>query len=150
MDRAATNTLITRALHAAKEQGIEATVLKREPALGRTHADALLEFRYGRERVVYAAEAKRAITKATLGPAIHALERLGEQALLITDYVTPPVADKLREQRVAFLDTAGNAYLERPPLLIWIKGQRPAEKPAALEIRRAFQPGGLQVLFVLL
>jgi len=43
------------------------------------------------------------------------LERLGEQGLLVTDYVTPPIADTLRARRVAFLDTAGNAYLPQAP-----------------------------------
>lgn len=142
--------LIARALDAARKQGLTATILKEGPPLGRTQADALVEVAFGAERVLYAAEAKTTVTNATLGAVVHGLGRLGEQALLITEYVTPPLADKLREQRIAFIDTAGNAYLERPPLLIWIKGQRPAGKPAAAEAGRAFQPGGLQLLFILL
>jgi hypothetical protein len=60
------------------------------------------------------------------------------------------MAERMRETGVEFLDAAGNAYLKQPPLLVWIKGQRLAGKPVAPEVGRAFQPGGLQVLFALL
>jgi hypothetical protein len=51
---------------------------------------------------------------------------------------------------IPFIDTAGNAYVNEPPLFIFIKGNRPTlpvrtERPA-----RVFQPAGLQVVFALL
>ncbi len=144
------NDLLDQALTTAHGLGLKARVVEREPALGRGRADARIEIEYGKERLLYAAEVRRAVTPQIVGPIIQNLKRLGDQALLITDYVTPPLADKLREQRVAFLDAAGNAYLDRPPLLIWVKGQRPAAKLVPPETGRAFQAGGLQVLFALL
>ena len=60
------------------------------------------------------------------------------------------LADELKARRVAFLDTAGNAYMEQPNLLVWVKGLKPAAKPIALALGRAFQPTGLQVVFALL
>jgi hypothetical protein len=78
------------------------------------------------------------------------LERLGEQGLLVTDYVTPPLADALRARHIAFIDTAGNAYLDRPPLLVWVKGQRPAGRDIPRQMGRAFQASGLQVIFAFL
>jgi hypothetical protein len=78
------------------------------------------------------------------------LRAFGEPALLVADYITPPVAEKLRAQGVAFVDTAGNAWLDHPPLLVWVKGQKPTAKPARVTTGRAFQPGGLQVVFALL
>src|SRR3954468_4504396 len=94
--------LLAGAFKAAKALGRQAKVVAREPALGRTHADALIEIRYGDHSVTYAADVKQTVTPATLGPIVHHLERLGEQAMLITGYVTPAVADKLHEQRIAF------------------------------------------------
>jgi hypothetical protein len=143
-------TLIDHAIEAARKLGLKAKVVLKEPLLGRTRADAMIEIDHGDQRVLYAAEVKRHVTPTTFGAIVRDLERLGDQALLVTDYVTPPIADKLHERHIAFLDTAGNAYLERPPLLIWVKGQKPARKRIAPAIGRAFQPGGLQVLFALL
>ncbi len=71
--------------------------------------------------------------------------------LLVTDYVTPPLAEKLKARKIAFLDAAGNAFLDQPPVYIWIKGERPLEMPATDEAKgRAFQASGLKVLFALL
>jgi hypothetical protein len=146
----ADKNLIDTALAAVRELGIDAEVERRQPKLGRARADALIRVRHGDQEILYAAEVKRGLRPAFLGAVLQQLERLGEQALLVTDYVTPPLADELRARRVAFMDAAGNAYLDRPPLLVWVKGQRPAKGAAAQTAGRIFQAGGLQVIFALL
>lgn len=60
------------------------------------------------------------------------------------------LAEALRAKRVAFVDTAGNAYLDRPPLLVWVKGQRQKEREAPPQTGRAFRAPGLQVIFAFL
>ena len=70
--------------------------------------------------------------------------------MLVTKYVTPQVAEILKETGTPFLDTAGNAYLNEPPLFIFIKGNKPAERDTAKPPIRAFRPTGLQVVFALL
>ena len=146
----ADKNLIDTALAAVRQLGIDAEVERRQPKLGRAQADALIRVRHGDQEILYAAEVKRGLRPAFLGAVLQQLERLGEQVLLVTDYVTPPLADELRARRVAFIDTAGNAYLDRPPLLVWVKGQRPAMRAAAQTAGRAFQASGLQVVFALL
>jgi hypothetical protein len=146
----ADKNLVDMALDAVRQIGIDAEVERRRPKLGRAQADALIRVRHGDQEILYAAEVKRGLRPAFLGAVLQQLERLGEQALLVTDYVTPPLADELHARRVAFIDTAGNAYLDRPPLLVWVKGQRPAKRAAAQTAGRAFQTGGLQVVFALL
>jgi hypothetical protein len=146
----ADKNLIDTALAAVRQLGIDAEVERRQPKLGRAQADALIRVRHGDQEILYAAEVKRGLRPAFLGAVLQQLERLGEQALLVTDYVTPPLADELRARRVAFIDTAGNAYLDRPPLLVWVKGQRPAKRAAAQTAGRAFQASGLKVIFALL
>lgn len=145
-------TLLDAALNAARAFGLAAEVVQRDPQLGRMRADALVRIRHGGQEILYAAEVKRGLRPATLGATLHQLERLGEQALLVADYITPPMAEELKARGVAFLDAAGNAYLDRPPLLIWVKGQRPPEAwhGAARGAGRAFQASGLQVIFALL
>ena len=143
--------LLQAALRTLRGHGVAAEIDKPETKLARTTAAALIRIAYANTETLYAAELKRGLRPAALGAVIHQLQRLGEQALLVADYVTPPMADKLREQKIAFIDAAGNAYLERPPLLIWVKGQRPAELVRAEKREgRAFQTGGLQVLFALI
>jgi hypothetical protein len=143
-------TLIDNALRAAQGFGLGAKALARAQPRKGARVGAAVEIRHGGRRVVYTVEAKRALAPATLGAALHELAQLKPPVLLVTDYVTPPMAERLREAGVEFLDGAGNAYLNQPPLLVWVKGQRPAAKPVAPEVGRAFQPGGLQVLFALL
>ena len=52
---------------------------------------------------------------------------------------------------MAFLDAAGNGYIDQPPLFVWVKGERlPEERVAGPRMGRAFQASGLKVLFALL
>ncbi|MFM9971328.1 MAG: type IV toxin-antitoxin system AbiEi family antitoxin [Burkholderiales bacterium] len=142
--------LLDAALEVARTLGLTAELVQAKPTLGRTQADALVRFTHGTQGALYAVEVKRAVRPATLGTALHHLERLGQQALLVTDYVTPPMAETLRKLRVPFIDAAGNAYLEHPGILIWVKGQKPAAPVVPQALGRAFQPTGSQVVFALL
>lgn len=144
------NQLLDVAIAAAQAMGVTVQIAQREPQLGRTQADALVRIQHGGKEALYAVDVKRALRPATLGVTLHQLERLGQQAMLVTDYVTPDMADELKARRIAFLDTAGNAYIEQPDLLIWIKGQKPVAKVVTPTLGRAFQPTGLQVVFTLL
>jgi hypothetical protein len=69
--------------------------------------------------------------------------------LLVAPYITREIAERCRNLRLPFIDTAGNAYLEAPGLLIYVVGHpRPT---AGKEVRfRALTPAGLQVTFALL
>jgi hypothetical protein len=82
---------------------------------------------------------------------LHQLERLGEQGLLVADHVTPPMAEELRARKIPFVDAAGNAFLDQPPLFVWVKGERPrATAGGGQPMGRAFQASGLQVLLALI
>jgi hypothetical protein len=69
--------------------------------------------------------------------------------LLITDYVSPQSADKLRELDISFLDSAGNAYFNEPEFYIFITS-RSKEKMALSKPNSLFYPSGLRLIFVLL
>lgn len=117
----------------------------------RYNATALtVDLDIGGHRVRYVPYVKTGLRPATLGAVIHQLHTGKGRPLLIADHVTPPLADALRTQGVEFIDGAGNMFLNRWPLLAFVKGQRPAGKTTALERGRAFQATGLQVLFALL
>lgn len=151
-DRTAETALLRAALAASEAAlGLHWTVLKKPAGRRATNADALLELRHAGKTLKYAAEVKRRLRPATLGVVIHQLAAHGDHALLVTDHVTPPMADQLRAQGVQFIDAAGNAFLNAPPLLIWVKGEKPADRLIPPRDRgRAFAATGLQVVFALL
>ena len=150
MDSQDRQNLLEAVIIAAQQLGVGIEVVQLAPQLGAARADALIRVRYGDQEVLYAAEVKRGIRPATLGAVTQQLAHLGQPALLVTNYVTPPLADALKQRGIAFLDEAGNAYLNHPPSLIWVKGQRPKQKNGANPTTRTFNPGGLQVIFPLL
>ena len=151
MDRHARNQLLDTVLALAPTLGITAEIEKREVKVDDRQADAFVRVGRGRHTRTYAVEVKKGLRPATLGAVLHQIEQTGKPPLLITDYVTPPLAEKLKARNIAFLDAAGNAYLDQPPIYVWIKGERPDEKPTTNKVTgRAFQASGLKVLFALL
>lgn len=140
---------LEQAVAALRQLGLEAH-LTPTPLRTADRADARLEVQFGKQRMVYTAAVKRHLRPATIGAVLHQLGRLEERPMLVADHVTPVLAEKLRAQGVAFIDTAGNAYLEEPPLLVWVTGRRPPDLPHNRAEGRAFQASGLQVLFALL
>jgi hypothetical protein len=140
--------LLQAAITAARNLGVTVQIEPDPPV--DTEADGFVRIIRGKQNLVYPFELRHALQPATLGIALQRLERLGKKALLITDYVTPALADELKAHRIAFLDTAGNAYIEDGALLIWVKGQKRQKPNTPYVAGRAFQPTGLQILFTLL
>jgi hypothetical protein len=79
-----------------------------------------------------------------------AQKKLQEDLILITQYVTPPMADLMKEIGLYFMDAAGNAYINKPPLYVFVKGNKPPERLKAVATRRLLKTGGLKVVFTLL
>jgi hypothetical protein len=77
------------------------------------------------------------------------LKDLRKHPLLVAPYITREIAARCRDLHLPFIDTAGNAYLEGPGLLIYVVGQpRPAELKQ--DRFRALNPAGLHITFALL
>ena len=152
MDTPTENELLQRVVAtAAGRIGIPVRVTKNTSELDGQRVDALVRIGRGKTGVTYVVEVKRGLRPATLGPILHQTDRLNTHSLLVADYVTPPLAKTLKERGVAFLDAAGNGYIDQPPLFVWVKGERlPEEFVATPRVGRAFQASGLKVLFALL
>lgn len=70
--------------------------------------------------------------------------------LLIAKYIPSGLADMLKEKDILFLDTVGNAYINDPPLFVFVKGNKP-DKPLCSETpMRIFRPAGLKIIFAIL
>ena len=104
--------------------------------------------------VTYAVEARTRLTPATHSVVTMQLQQVaaitGHPVLLVTDYLTPPMAQKLREQKQQFADAAGNVYLEGPGLLVFVTGRKPPNDQLVPHAGKAQTMTGLKVMFALL
>lgn len=101
------------------------------------------------------AQIKKWAAHANPGALMDQLGRLGEpgEVILVADYVNPNMADRLKEAGIQFIDTAGNAYLNNKPVLVYIKGNKPPQartKRREMKTGRAFQQAGLKVVYAIL
>lgn len=146
--------LLQAAVHVLEGYGVPAQVereVAKPTATGLGRAEWALDLVLGGKHQKFLIEAKRWLTPGTLGYVVTRLRDFGKHAMLVTDYVTPPVAEKLKELDIAFVDAAGNAYLRHPQMLVWVTGRKPAvtTRPK-FRAGRAFQPTGLKLIFALL
>ncbi len=130
--------------------GFNMKILKDEPAPEQP-PDAVLQITAPEDKTKkYYGEIKETITRETLGYAVEQIRRFDQPALLITRYLTPPMAERLRALNIEFMDAAGNAYINNPPIFIYITGKKKKPAPEGVKPGRAFRPAGLKVVFALL
>jgi hypothetical protein len=144
--------ILAAVLEAAEARfGLRGRVLARGKGAAKGKTDARVRLVLGKKAVDFDTETKAGLRPPALGPIVQRLKRARNPTLLIADYVTPPMAETLRNEGVQFLDAAGNAYLNHPPWYIWVKGERPTQRFAAHVPRgRAFAPTGLMVMLAVL
>lgn len=70
-------------------------------------------------------------------------------ALLVTRSVSTAMAEQCREQAISFVDHAGNCYLQKPGLLIFIAGSKDFTKSTQTS-ERGLTPAALRVIFAVL
>ena len=112
-------------------------------------ADALIRLLVPGAHHQFVVEIKNPLTNATLAVAIEQLKQFPQQGIVVTEYVNPNMAERMKDMGVQYIDLAGNAYIDAPPLLIYIKGNKPKGPLEKQTATRAFQPTGLKVLFAL-
>jgi hypothetical protein len=140
--------LNTAVMALGRTTGMQARV--HPAAAGRDRAaDAMIDLKIDRRKHRFGAEVRTADRFETPAMLKAQGKALRAPPLLVAPYITPQVAERCRQLRLPFIDTAGNAYLEAPGLLVYVVGQaRP------LELRRddyrALNPAGLKLTFALL
>jgi hypothetical protein len=77
-------------------------------------------------------------------------DRLPHPLLVIAKYINPQIAEQLMHDGLEFIDTAGNAFINQPPLYIFVHGNRPLEIPWQTPGKRAFMPTGLKMIYAFL
>lgn len=143
---------ILKAAAAAFEEatGCAIRILKDAPA-GKQRPDAVVRIEPPEGPAKeYVVEIKAGLTPATLGHAAQQVHRFEQPGILVTRRVGPPMAERLKKMDIGFIDTAGNAYINDPPLFIYVTGRKKTEPPFKIATGRAFRPTGLKVVFALL
>lgn len=146
------DNILSNAIGALEEgTGVRLEVKQTQVKFEDQYVDAIL--RLHEVPVNFAAQIRRWAPHANLDAIIYQVNRLTGsygQGLLVADYVNPNMAERLKTEHVQFIDTAGNAYINSPPLFIYVKGQRKALKVHAKKSNRAFEPSGLKVIYTFL
>lgn len=146
--------LVERIKAQLKQLGVDATVMTPPPVKLRFPGDGWLRITGGGASVDYVVEVKTRLAPASVGAATmqlrHAAKVTGHPALLVTEYVTPPMAEKLRDQKQQFADAAGNTYLEAPGLHVMVMGRKPPATHSNTSAGKAYTTSGLKVMFALL
>ena len=141
------NHLLNHALEAFKQMtGLPAVVLDEDVRLPQGIADATIRLADAKPLLV---EVKKTLRPTTLGMAIAQLQRFKQPGAIITDYITPQMAERLKEMDIPFLDTAGNVYLKTPKNFIYVTGRKRPEQLTPQGHNRAFRATGLKVIFTL-
>jgi hypothetical protein len=129
--------------------GVQGRVVRRDGhSADRRRGDARIEVRANRERYVFEAEVKAVDRFQTVAQVKTKLSEV-ECPLLVAPYISPTVAQQCRDLSLAFLDMAGNAYLEAPGLFVFVTGQKQPESTVKLKLH-SVSSVGLRVAFALL
>lgn len=112
--------------------------------------DLLLRIVTQNKELHYYAEIKATVTQANKLILLMHKERLPHPLLVIAKYINPQMAEQLVHGGLEFIDTAGNVFINQPPLYIFIKGNRPPETPGQTALKRAFKPTGLKMIYAFL
>lgn len=129
--------------------GVKGRVVTLEPKAAKgPRADALIDIYVEGKKRRFAVDAKTRVDRlAALGQIKAQLDKLGERGLLFAPYITPEMAKQCRQLDLAFLDTAGNAYLHEPGLHVYITGEKPL---TTIGTRGGGTATALRVVFALL
>ena len=120
------------------------------PNTGIHAPDGLVRIQHGNKHWDFKVQVKKRITRATVAMEKAQQAEGAEDCILVTEYVTPPLADLMKEMGLFFMDLAGNAYINEPPIYIFVKGNKLAEELKPATTKRLFKTAGLKVVFALL
>ena len=113
------------------------------------YGDGVVRLAHEGKKWDFKAKVKLRANRAMIALMKHQMKFAGN-GLLITEYVNPVLAEIMRSQGIAFIDGAGNAFIDNTPLYICIKGEKPDIADKAEPVKRLFKPGGLKLIFALL
>ena len=149
------NDMLDQAIEALRQTaGLEIEVEKLKNHGFLDIADAFIQVTINQKKYAFVVQIKNVDRFAMVAQVKQQLEGFEERPLLIAPRITDAAADKCRELDLNFIDLAGNAYVNEPGLLIFIKGQKQEiqqNNPMNyFKVGKALTPTNLRMVFTLL
>lgn len=89
------------------------------------------------------------IDRSNIAAVINHMKHLDKNSLLITQHANKLLAEELQQANVQFIDYSGNAYINEPPIFIFVKGES-LQKVSASELAFDLNSANIKIIFVLL
>jgi hypothetical protein len=113
--------------------------------------DGLLRLFRNEEQFEYLIDIKRRPTMSKAAMFLHKLRdrrSITYPFMIFSDYIHEQLGEHLRENNIEFVDLAGNIFINRPSLYIYVLGRKVELMPE--KTTRAFQATGLKIIFLFL
>lgn len=113
------------------------------------NADALVELRQGTNKTLFWVETKNEIREQNLPAILNLMGKNAAEWLLICQYIPKPLKQKLKNQGINYLETAGNCFIRKDGLFFYIndKAVTAHRQPAQGKL---WNQAGLKFLFGIL
>lgn len=131
-------------------QGIVPLKYEMKPVKEEQGYDYIMRGELHRQELLWCVQAQKRLTKAAELQALIHKEQVPHPLLMVTRYINNEAAERLHEGGIQFLDTAGNAFINQPPLYIFVRGNKPEKEELALPAGRLFKGVGLKIVYLLL
>ncbi|NTW57207.1 MAG: hypothetical protein HGB20_09225 [Chlorobiaceae bacterium] len=102
------------------------------------------------KKFVWCIELKNRLTRTGEMQLLMSKDKVPHSLLLVTGYVPPEAAERLRGIGIQFIDKAGNMFINQPPVLIFVKGNKAEKEKITLPDTRLFKGVGLKIVYILL
>lgn len=112
--------------------------------------NAMVTFKINKQKTTFKADIKIEL-KAYQVEVLKNRIRIDPNYIVIAEHIYPAVKNKLRELGIAYMDTAGNTFVQHEQLFLFVNGNKKKEKEKKhLTTNRAFTKTGLRTVFYLL
>jgi len=135
--------------NAPAQTEMETLALQPAPLAG-IRPDRLIRLIAQGKRLEYYVEEKAHFTDANRLVLLMYREKLDKPILLVANYINPLLAERLKQDNLEFIDTAGNAFINNPAMYVFVKGNKPLHMLKRQPLDRAFNPAGLRNVFAFL
>jgi hypothetical protein len=131
-------------------QGIVPLKYEMKPVQVEQGYDFIMRGELHGQELLWCVEAKKRLTKAAELQALIHKDHVPHPLLLITKYINNDAAERLQGGGIQFFDTAGNAFINQPPLYIFVRGNKPEKEELTLPTGRLLKGVGLKIVYLLL
>ena len=139
--------VLTLAVHEMNAlHGVDCKIKQLEFVHRGIEVDAQIQLAIGQEEILLNAEGKSKLVPAQVPQIVARKADLGTALIVIAHYITPRAKEMLVKEQIAYADTAGNIFLRKEAVYIYIENKKP-NLDKIERSGRAFTPAGLKVVY---